>query len=360
MIYQKQFLRAAILLIIFFGQLLFAASYDLRFIVITNNMINYEVMVQIKASEDFGLSDANFVFTYNSSALSYSSFSPQNFSGGAYFAMTKTGGSGIVSLNIVWGGIDPCTIVTTSWIDIALVSFSIIDVNGSSNLQWNTALTNCFDDNYELQTQGTLSNLDSTLPVELSLFKGENINGKIRLQWITQSEKNNIGFNIYRSTTINGKYQKINGKPIEGAGNSTTTREYSYIDDRIEKNQTYYYKLEDFDIEGRRGFHGPIEVTVQEVQLPDDFYLQQNFPNPFNQNTTIFYGLPDVTPVKIQIYNLRGELVRTLVNEIQQAGHLRVQWDGLSDQGLTLPSGIYIYRIEAGSYREAKKMLFTK
>lgn len=338
----------------------FGATYDLRFLVVTMDYVNYQVMVQIKASSPFNLSDGNLVFTYNSAALTYTSFTPQNFSGGAYKPMTKSGPIGTVSLNIVWGEVNPATTVTTAWMDVALVSFSITDVNNSSNLQWNTSVTDIFDDSFVRQTQGVLSNLDTTLPVELALFQAENYNGKVRLRWITQSERNNVGFNIHRSTSLNGKYEKINGKIIQGAGNSTTTIEYSFIDDRVEVNRRYYYKLEDFNTDGQRGFHGPIEVTVEEVQLPDDFYLQQNFPNPFNQHTTIFYGLPDVTPVKIQIYNLRGELIRTLVNETQQAGHLRINWDGTSDKGLVVPSGIYIYRIEAGSYREAKKMLFAK
>lgn len=89
--------------------------------------------------------------------------------------------------------------------------------------------------------------------------------------------------------------------------------------------------------------------------VPDKFYIAQNFPNPFNPVTEINFGLPKDEFVKIEVYNSLGQLVTTLINEYKTAGHHNVIFDGTN-----LASGVYIYKIRAGSYLETKKMLLIK
>ncbi|HDL18193.1 MAG TPA: T9SS type A sorting domain-containing protein, partial [Bacteroidetes bacterium] len=100
------------------------------------------------------------------------------------------------------------------------------------------------------------------------------------------------------------------------------------------------------------------------LQIPDKFDLQQNYPNPFNPATTIHFelrssGKPAVW-VKLCIYNLQGELIRTLVNEKKAPGIYRVDWDGLDGRGRSVAAGTYLYRIIAGEFRAAKKMILLK
>jgi hypothetical protein len=94
--------------------------------------------------------------------------------------------------------------------------------------------------------------------------------------------------------------------------------------------------------------------------IPEEFALYQNYPNPFNPTTTIKYALKQQADVTINIYNLLGQEVRTLVNSSQEAGYKTVVWDGLNNSGARVASGIYIYRIQAGDFVQARKMILMK
>jgi hypothetical protein len=100
--------------------------------------------------------------------------------------------------------------------------------------------------------------------------------------------------------------------------------------------------------------------SVSLRQIPSKFALNQNYPNPFNPTTTIAYQLAEDSKVTIQIYDLLGNKVRTLVNSEKASGYYKAQWNGLNDSGNVMPSGAYIYRITAGSFQKTKKMLLMK
>ncbi len=95
--------------------------------------------------------------------------------------------------------------------------------------------------------------------------------------------------------------------------------------------------------------------------LPTSFSLTDNFPNPFNPATTIQYALPQAADVELTVYNVFGQVVRTLVAEYQSAGRYAVEWDATDDSGHSLSSGMYFYRLQAGGeFREVKKMLLLR
>jgi len=93
---------------------------------------------------------------------------------------------------------------------------------------------------------------------------------------------------------------------------------------------------------------------------PEVFALQNNYPNPFNPSTTIKYQLPNAVDVRLEIYNVVGQVVRTLIGEQQSAGRYEYQWDATNNNGQSLSSGIYFYRLQAGEFQEVKKMLLMK
>jgi hypothetical protein len=107
-------------------------------------------------------------------------------------------------------------------------------------------------------------------------------------------------------------------------------------------------------------WEGP--VGVKEVrEIPKGFSLSQNYPNPFNPTTTIKFGLPKASPVTLEIYNILGERVRTLLKaENFEPGYWTVNWDGKDNAGFSLPSGIYFYRIVAGEFVKTMKMVMLK
>jgi DNA/RNA endonuclease YhcR with UshA esterase domain len=94
--------------------------------------------------------------------------------------------------------------------------------------------------------------------------------------------------------------------------------------------------------------------------LPDNFELSQNYPNPFNPTTTIQYALPKAANVTLKIYDMLGREVRMLVSGNMNAGYHVIEWDGLNSSGAQVASGMYIYRINAGNFVSAKKMLMLK
>jgi hypothetical protein len=104
-----------------------------------------------------------------------------------------------------------------------------------------------------------------------------------------------------------------------------------------------------------------VVAGVLDIQsTPTEFALLQNFPNPFNPETTIQYNLAESADVTLQIYNVVGQVVRTLVAERQSAGRYRVQWSGMDDRSVPVSSGIYFYKIAAGKQGEVKKLMLLK
>lgn len=94
--------------------------------------------------------------------------------------------------------------------------------------------------------------------------------------------------------------------------------------------------------------------------LPTSYTLSRNYPNPFNPATEISFSLPERTQVSLNIYNILGEKVKTLVNETRDAGTYNVRWDGRDEAGSSVASGIYFYRLQTNHFVETKKMILMK
>lgn len=103
-----------------------------------------------------------------------------------------------------------------------------------------------------------------------------------------------------------------------------------------------------------------VTVVSERESMPQGFALQQNYPNPFNPGTIIRFQLPSHGRVSLTIYNISGQLVRTLLDSSASAGAHAVAWDGRDDHGQLVASGEYLYRIEAGRFVEMKKMTFVR
>ena len=101
-------------------------------------------------------------------------------------------------------------------------------------------------------------------------------------------------------------------------------------------------------------------VETDSDVLPNNYVLSQNYPNPFNPTTTIGFNLPQRTDVSLEIYNVVGQIVTTLVNESLPAGNYSVDWSGNDISGNSVASGIYFYRLRAGEYNLSRKMVYLK
>ena len=103
-----------------------------------------------------------------------------------------------------------------------------------------------------------------------------------------------------------------------------------------------------------------VELSVDGHQIPDKFTLHQNHPNPFIPVTTLRYDLPEDTIVNITIYDMMGRVVRTMVNTQQNTGFKSVRWNATNDAGSSVSAGLYLYMIQAGDFRQTKKMVLLK
>lgn len=113
---------------------------------------------------------------------------------------------------------------------------------------------------------------------------------------------------------------------------------------------------------GRSMFATQITTSVEEIsnEIPKEFDLSYNYPNPFNPSTKFKYALPEGRNVKIVIYDINGSKVTELVNNYQGAGAYEVTWNGKNDSGQQVASGTYIYQVNAGSFSQTKKMIMLK
>ncbi len=205
-----------------------------------------------------------------------------------------------------------------------------------------------------------LNEINSTVPVEMSSFTAHNEDGCVLLQWTTKTETNNLGFHIYRSSTLDGPWMKVNPSIIPGNCTSSAENKYSFIDTDIQNFSKIYYKIEQLDTDGSVATFGPVELEEVDGAVPNRFALKQNYPNPFNSNTRIEYSVPRVGYVNISIFNTRGQLVRELLNANQSAGNHDLVWQGTDQFGNVISSGVYLVRMTAGNYNNTLKMLYVK
>ena len=116
-----------------------------------------------------------------------------------------------------------------------------------------------------------------------------------------------------------------------------------------------------FYINGALPIEGEEPPALDEATPPDSHYLAPCNPNPFNPTTTIKYGLSEPAVVELQVYDLTGRLVRTLVTgEGQREGRYEVVWNGQNALGQNVASGVYLYRLIAGNYSEIRRMTLVK
>lgn len=203
--------------------------------------------------------------------------------------------------------------------------------------------------------------VNSTVPVELASFTGTRSEGKVILKWETASETNNAGFEIQRKQAdqenmLNpeekGKWEKVGF--VAGKGTTTEKQVYTFSDPKPITSQlsSVLYRLRQVDLNGKESFSKTIEVQPGN---PVEFSLNQNYPNPFNPVTAITYSVASAGKVKIILYDILGRQVKTIVNEFREAGYYDIQ---LSAGNLS--SGVYYYKMEAGSFNAIKKMTILK
>ncbi len=192
-------------------------------------------------------------------------------------------------------------------------------------------------------------NPDGELPVELVSFNASVDKNTINLRWITSTELNNSGFEVERRTA-NSSYKKI--AFVQGKGTTTQSNGYTYSD-VVNQTGSYIYRLKQVDLDGT--FEYSNEIMVNVIALPGQYALAQNYPNPFNPTTSIEYVIPQAGFVNLSVFNLLGERVAELVNEIMESGNHTIVFDASK-----FSSGTYIYTLSVNGNVVTKKMTLIK
>jgi len=208
---------------------------------------------------------------------------------------------------------------------------------------------------------------DTPLPVILSTFSAVYSNELLTINWLTQSESNNLGWNIYRSISNNiGQASQLNAELIQGAGTTSEPTSYSYVDNsNVENNTTYWYWLESSSYSGETDLYGPVYLTVQFEEdtpiIPESYGLYQNYPNPFNPSTSISFALEEASDVELIIYNIKGEKIKSIFNDHVNADETTISiWNGEDANGKKVSSGVYYYKLTTDTKVYQKKMLLVK
>ena len=251
---------------------------------------------------------------------------------------------------------------------IQLINFTLDNNLGNS---WSAA--GAREPNYDgsagdLGSPGSLG-ADPTLPVSLAAFGAHGGDGLVRLNWSTQSEIDNMRFEILRAEAEDGQYLYIGER--EGQLNSNVRTDYSFVDRLVTNARTYWYKLVDVDINGVRSEHGPVSATPQALQMPADptglpgeFRLYPNYPNPFNPATSIRFDVPEPgsspAEITLSIYNTLGQQVKILLQGVLESGTYQVTWNGSGSNGEAMPAGVYYALFQTGTYVKVLKMHLIK
>ena len=196
----------------------------------------------------------------------------------------------------------------------------------------------------------SIDNLHPGAPMNLSFSSSQN---EVSLSWSSSTDDDFSYFNIYRQDLLS----------MESAVVFTSIDSF-YTDQEVSESGSYEYWVTAVDLSGLESeassFVSAVLSAGEEMGMPVNFALKQNYPNPFNPSTQIQYALPSESKVLISIYDLTGRKVKTLVNEVQSAGHKSVMWNATNEIGRPVSAGMYIYSIQAGNFIQNRKMVLMK
>lgn len=236
--------------------------------------------------------------------------------------------------------------------------FEIETINGTNNY-WDMDYSGTINNGYPYLSWQDGGNV--SLPVELTSFSARYKNRSIVLEWVTESEVDNLGFILERSENNIGWIQIASYQThdaLEGQCNTSSRTEYIFIDCYVESGKEYAYRLSDVSTQGEITQHAPLFIMVD--ALPESTVMDNAYPNPFNPKTYIAYYLTGSAEVNILVFDMLGRKVRTLFTGKQPAGSYHIYWNGSDENGLKAPSGNYIIHMQTQNTTQVQKVTLMK
>jgi hypothetical protein len=191
--------------------------------------------------------------------------------------------------------------------------------------------------------------------ITLESFTATARGGRVLVAWRTSREENHAGYNLYRQEDMRGgaDYAKLNKALIVGRS------PYEFEDGGVKAGRAYKYLLEAVELSGRKERFGPVRVEVPTAQKRV-FALGQSYPNPARTEATIRYSLAEAGTAELEVYDLSGRRVATLLAGAAEAGEREVVWNLVADDGSAVPPGVYIYRLRSGGDAAARRLVITR
>lgn len=233
----------------------------------------------------------------------------------------------------------------------------------TSSPRWATTTISDLDD----RAMFTITGGDTqTLPVVLSSFNAVSVQSNgVKLQWSTQSESGLSGYYIWRAETNNlSTAQAVS--PLLSATNSSNYSSYVFTDNNAAADNIYWYWLQSVDYDGTDHFYGSVQVKVDgdtnnaSPDVPNITALLTPYPNPFNPSVGISYTLAKPAKATVNVYNMRGQVIRRLFSGTGSIGRNNLVWDGVDDNGKVCGSGTYMFIMETAGERFIKKATMVK
>jgi len=204
-----------------------------------------------------------------------------------------------------------------------------------------------------VDTTSVLWRLRLITAVQLSAFTGGfQPHTGIRLQWKTRTERDNLGFYVLRATGAEGPFAVVS--PLI---RSNTEGRYEWTDTSDLEAMRYFYRLQDQAVDGRCSDHEVVQVAIPR---PTRFDMAQNYPNPFNSSTVIAFQLPSAEPVTLQIFDVSGRLVATLLDGVMAPGYHKAAWNARNRLDQEVAGGVYHCVLSTRTLRVAKKMILLR
>jgi len=279
-----------------------------------------------------------------------------------YYSVTTNGSGYVANITQFWGVYDQNgqTIDNTlrHWRKVGSVLTPFLtDASPTAYSATRTGLSYAVDG--PLSGDWFISNAatEGSLPVELDEKSIELTAQRtgIEFKWATQSELNNRFWEVERSEKGTNEFTVV-GK-LDGKGTTSEKTNYRFVDKSAEIAKTYLYRLVDYDFAGNKFTHDAHEI---EFVQPKEFVLFNNYPNPFNPTTTIPVDIAKEQQVSLIIYNILGQQVRILKNEVMKPGYYNLQWDGKDSAGKSVASGQYFVRVVTEGFVKTQKMMLMK
>jgi len=209
---------------------------------------------------------------------------------------------------------------------------------------------------------------DVSLPVELSSFTVRQDGDAVKLEWITESEINNLGFIIERREERTTLWREIASyithNELVGKGSLPHRTIYELYDYSVQAGFTYEYRLADVSYDGDIKYHGIRKLGVRQYndkKLSDEVNLMTTFPNPFISEIDISYFLSIDSDINMVIIDLMGRIVKHLVkNKRESSGRYSVKWDGTNDGGVKVASGVYLSIMIINNTMHTRKVLLVQ